>query len=161
MESNGEDPQDVGPWPTLGKIRAMGEPERRRVLRWHVETGIDAGDGAGTITLRDDLDTELIEISRLELQAEAAAGELQNVYAERIRQAEALHVLAEQSPAFGQYLNAYLYFAVRFAVGRRDEDKEAKAHRDPRLNHLPLQLPIARRWSDRTPPRSISTCRSI
>jgi len=116
----------------------MNEAERRRRLRWHRETGIDSEDDAESIELRDALDGELIELTNLELRAETAHGDVREALVQQIRGARALTQLVRKSPAFAQYLNAYFYFGIRFAVGR----EHAPAHRDEnRWNERPIGLP--------------------
>ena len=96
---------------SIARMAEMPERRRRRVLRSHREAGFTEDDH--DIELRDELDTLLSEIGWMELQAQVNEPTVDD-----IRSVAGFKELLEKSPAFGHYLDTYLYFKVRFAAGR-------------------------------------------
>lgn len=114
MASNAAMPPQGSDWPTLSRLAAMDETQRRRLLRSHKETTVDATDVEQVDQLRKQLDQELEQLSGIELRAECGDA----LSAQKIQAIQPFADLTRNSPSFAQYLNSYLYFGVRFAAGR-------------------------------------------
>ncbi|MBV9158760.1 MAG: hypothetical protein JO097_21045 [Acidobacteriaceae bacterium] len=104
-------------WPRLKELHdlllAGKSAEQRRLLRLHEETGFVSSDER-EIQFRRELDAELARIADAEFRAQCnAPGPGSNGGA-----LPYFSALLQDSPAFVQYLNVYLYFSVRFAAGR-------------------------------------------
>jgi hypothetical protein len=110
-------PENPNPWFALTKLARMSESQRRRALRSHREAGFGAGDPY--VELREELDTELGRLAELELRAEILTDGHDE---QEIRAIAPFSKLVQNpsgySPSFAHYLNAYLYFKIRFAAGR-------------------------------------------
>jgi len=72
----------------------------------------------------------------LELLAEAG-----RPMGDAIRSIDPFAKLVVESPAFGHYLDTYLYFGVRFAAGRLNAEKLAAENTDTDQNFHPVALP--------------------
>ena len=99
-------------WRRLAELANMGIDDQRRVLRPRKEGGLDSADERDTELCRG-LDEELQRITIRELRAQ-----VDSQTSEDYGDIPDFGVLLRQCPAFVQYLNAYLYFGVRFAAGR-------------------------------------------
>ncbi|HEV2202440.1 MAG TPA: patatin-like phospholipase family protein [Bryobacteraceae bacterium] len=139
MANGGISPK-VPDWSALAQLAKMPEPDRRRVLRSHVEAGIHSTD---ELDLRRRLDEELEWLARQELRAESGSRAPSNVPEEAQKHFEHL---VWRSPAFGQYLNTYLYFGVRFAAWRLGNpaptSAEEERKKDKEINESPVGLPF-------------------
>jgi predicted acylesterase/phospholipase RssA len=124
---------DAESWPTIAKLINEKEATLRRVLRWHAEAGFDSKYDESDMETRRLLDEELAKLTILELEAEAGGA---RQAAERdLMNAQALPKLAIASPAFRQYLHSYLYFGIRFALGRNLKTDQSQ------WNERPIGLP--------------------
>ena len=130
-------------WPVLGKLAGMKEWERRQFLRPHAEVGFGPKERHG-IRLRRELDVALGTLTRIEIAHQL------DIPADSIPGAE-VKTLATLfcSEAFLRYVNAYLYFGVRFLAGRiappvwltLPEDCLRKQQQPPRIfNERPFAL---------------------
>ena len=107
-------PKDESLWSIVKEFADMPEQERRRILRPHSEAGFNRKQEAGSIEQRRRLDAVLGALTLLEIayqvgivtEAELPAPELGNL--RELFKSEALL----------RYINAYLYFGIRFLAGR-------------------------------------------
>jgi Patatin-like phospholipase len=99
---------DSGFWQILVELVEMAEDDRRRVLRNHIDAGIE---GYELILKRRRLDLVLEAITLFEVGRELSIVQ-QSDFASA-PQAE-FNKLCMESEAFLHYCNTYLYFAVRF-----------------------------------------------
>ena len=102
----------VRAWPALAELRKMDRLKQKALLRLHEEAGFGQKDETA-VAKRADLDRELGLMTQLELKAQAHPGDPWDPGA-----IEDFRELLNESPAFVQYLNFYLYFGVLFAAGR-------------------------------------------
>ena len=124
MANLGTAPPEVpNGWPTLSRLKDMQEPERRRVLRSGIEAGLDSPEEIG---FRRQLGEELDRLTGLELELEIDGGSEEQAR-EALRRIPGFETLVWKSPAFAQFLNAYLYFGIRFAGGRLEEPRTPPA----------------------------------
>jgi hypothetical protein len=134
----GNTPPIYSQWPALSELANKNEPDIRPLLRSHKEAGLDSThqDEQEVLNIRERLDKDLEKIAALELRAQCGDAEAQR----ELTQIAPFNSLigyqdvgpflkrAEQSSAFVQYLNSYLYFVVRFAAGRLTNPCEQAAH---------------------------------
>jgi Patatin-like phospholipase len=138
----------------LSELAALGEPQRRRVLRPHQERPLD---DQKEMDLRHRLDQQLDRLMLLELCVELHALEPTEISAvpglaellKGVRPAGRDTKSPEDargSAAFARYLTSYLYFGVRFAATRLSDEGNGAAHDVPPLeadmNEVPIALPI-------------------
>ena len=124
-------------WSALHRLCSISEDERRRTLRLHTEAGFSRGDER--VQLRAALDQELAAIARHELRSEVARNP--RAAARMFERIRGFRELCEDSPAFANYINGYLYFGVRFAAGRLITHYGRTADAVAAWNTVPLQLP--------------------
>jgi len=110
----------------------MNEPARRTKLRSPLETGL----GSQTeISWRRRLDAELGDLAATELKVQASFEEIDA--AKVFRDNKDFEYLIQNSPAFVQYLNSYLYFGVRFAAEHLNKTTAPDAIHNERPTALP------------------------
>src|SRR4051794_477541 len=100
-------------WPKLEWLYQQPLSRQRSLLRLHEEAGFSPEDIAD-IQFRKDLDHELGRIAEEEFRAQCDPSEPDWDPSPFPISAD----LLKAPPPFPQYLNVYLYFAVRFAAGR-------------------------------------------
>ncbi|MBV8846356.1 MAG: hypothetical protein JO307_26415 [Bryobacterales bacterium] len=127
-------------WPALWDLNHMAEEKRKPLLWFHRDGGLVSSEA---IKMRQNLDDELEAMGRLELQAEAALGDVQQRAAHDIKIiCKEFRSVIFESPAFGHYLDSYLYFKIRFAAGRFDNPCDPlPIQTDLRWNQRPVGLP--------------------
>src|SRR5882757_1625628 len=113
----------------------------RRVLRPHDEAGFESPKDRWMVDLRQDLDAALEELTFREIrnQLGLANEQLPRDTGKNLR-------ILFRSEAFLRYLNAYLYFAIRFLANRKafrpdPRDNERPACPDANVLRLPLCIP--------------------
>ena len=108
-------------WTIITELAQKKEPELRRLLRPHAELEV----GPDERQNRKRLDTALVGLTQLEVGYETGVITINDVPLESIPQIQSLQKLF-QSEAFLRYVNAYLYFGIRFLAGRMPNGGEPK-----------------------------------
>jgi len=105
---------DKPTWETLEKLSKLEEMDRRSVLRPHDEAGLSSAvqKDKDAMAIRGALDKELTQLALTELDQETG-GSPDLAFLDEYK------ALLLKSRAFSQYLNSYLYFGVRFLLGRK------------------------------------------
>jgi hypothetical protein len=124
-------------WPTLQLLASKTEQHRRIILRPHTEIGFESENSAQDMAIRDALDGELDELATLALKCE-----FHDPDAIQFANVPDLQQLLDESPAFGQYLNIYLYFSIRFATGRISNPCISPERAQTIFNETTVGLPI-------------------
>ena len=121
----------------------------RRVLRPHDEAGFHSPSDNWMVVLRDRLDSALGELTFREIRYELG---LANENLSNLTQ-DGLRILF-RSEAFLRYVNAYLYFGIRFLASREDyqlapEGKDISPCAGANVRSLPLiHPPVLTGWPD-------------
>jgi hypothetical protein len=125
-------------FPALAELAGMDAADQRRVLRPRKQGEFHAEQERRDLELRGSLDRELQRIALRELSAQVASGTTED-YGDIPNFAK----LLKESPAFVQYLNACLYFGVRFAAGRIPQHfhDQSRASDASDCNETPVGLP--------------------
>lgn len=144
-------PQDEDVWSIIKELAGMEEDDRRRLLRPHAEMRFgDNPDGTRDKARRRRLDVALGALTALEIAYETGVVTERE---EAVPESECLKVLIG-SEAFLRYVNAYLYFGMRFLAWRimppewytppeptKPETKKPLKPRDSNQQFLQLKTP--------------------
>jgi hypothetical protein len=138
-------PQGENVWSIIKELAGMKEDDRLRLLRPHAEMRFgDTPDGTRDKARRRRLDVALGALTALEIAYETGVVTEKE---EAVPESECLKILIG-SEAFLRYVNAYLYFGIRFLAWRimpPEWDKPEKGKplqpRDSNQQFLQLQTP--------------------
>jgi len=109
---------DDGRWSVISDLAHTSEPDLRRILRPHAE--LELGNDEESLVARSKrkrLDAALGLLTQLEVGYEIGVITIDDQAPASIPHAKSLKTLFE-SEAFLRYVNAYLYFGIRFLAGR-------------------------------------------
>ena len=107
-------PEDSGLWSIVKELADTPEAKRRSILRPHSEAGFALEDGAEQIQQRLRLDQALGALTVLEIAYEVGIVTETELPAPDVENLKTLF----DSEALLRYVNAYLYFGIRFLAGR-------------------------------------------
>jgi hypothetical protein len=103
-------------WSIIGELAGTPELALRRILRPHAEAGFNREEEVDSIKQRSRLDAALGALTVLEIAYQSGVVTEEEEPAPELNSLKVLF----KSEAFLRYVNAYLYFGIRFLAGRTD-----------------------------------------